>query len=81
MFKLIFFNLAFMNNTHPLSKLSFKGTQVALDCSRSFIYALIERGILTPHYILGSRKPYFSIKEIEAALSNAQANTKKPCAI
>jgi hypothetical protein len=52
---------------HNKTFLSFNETVSALDCSKGFLYKLIERKIITPKYIL--RKPYFSIKEIEAAMT------------
>jgi len=42
--------------------LSFRETQIALDCSRGFVYGLIDKRKLTPKYI-GSR-PYFMVDEI-----------------
>jgi predicted DNA-binding transcriptional regulator AlpA len=46
--------------------LSFEETVKALDCSRSFVYSLIEQGILTPKYI--KTKPYFIIEDIMKAM-------------
>jgi len=59
------------------SKLSFKATMAALDCSRSFVYSLIDKGILTPFYIEGSRKPYFDLNQIEAAMKSSSIEQEK----
>jgi predicted DNA-binding transcriptional regulator AlpA len=42
--------------------LSFEKTKEALDCSRSFMYKLIDQGKLKPKYL--GKKPYFIISEI-----------------
>lgn len=55
--------------------LSFSKTQEALDCSRNHIYNLIERGILTPKFL--GKKPYFSVSEMIAALSEKPHNDFK----
>jgi hypothetical protein len=51
--------------------LSFDKTQEALDCSRSFLYSLIEDKIITPKYI--KRKPYFLIEDIMKAMTEKQS--------
>ena len=47
---------------NQLPFLSFDKTRIALDCSRSFIYKLIDQGKLKPRYI--GRKPYFMVENI-----------------
>ena len=42
--------------------LSLHQTLTALDCSRSFLYSLIDKGALKPRHI--GRKPYFLASEI-----------------
>ena len=54
-----------------LGYLSMTDTIKALDCSRSFIYKLMEKKIITPKYLL--KKPYFSIQEIENAMTPQSA--------
>jgi predicted DNA-binding transcriptional regulator AlpA len=47
--------------------LSFEKTREALDCSRSFMYNLINDGTLKPKYL--GKKPYFMIEDIVAAMT------------
>jgi len=42
--------------------LSLYQTLTALDCSRSFLYSLIDKGALKPRYV--GKKPYFMAKDI-----------------
>lgn len=51
--------------------LSFDQTQKALDCSRSFLYSLVEDKIITPRYI--KRKPYFLIEDIMKAMTEKES--------
>jgi len=48
--------------------LSFRKTQEALDCSRTFLYNLIDEEKLKPKYI--GRKPYFMISDIVSILKD-----------
>ena len=51
--------------------LSLYQTLTALDCSRSFLYSLKDKGLLTPRYIGG--KPYFLAKDIMNLLEESPA--------
>ncbi|MBO9699933.1 MAG: helix-turn-helix domain-containing protein [Sporocytophaga sp.] len=62
-----------MNNQEPskgIPFLSFRETQKALDCSRSFMYLLIDKGELKPKYL--GKKPYFLINDILSAMKDAE---------
>ena len=48
--------------THQAPFLSLRKTKEALDCSRSFVYGLINKGALKPKYI--GKKPYFTVENI-----------------
>ncbi len=50
--------------------LSFKQTQELLDCSRSFIYGLINSDKLKPKYI--GRKPYFMMHDLVSLTDKEQ---------
>jgi hypothetical protein len=45
--------------------LSFSDTMEALDCSKSFLYTLIDQGKVKPKYL--NSKPYFFIQDIVKA--------------
>ncbi|MDF2457466.1 MAG: hypothetical protein K0R51_3459 [Cytophagaceae bacterium] len=61
-----------METQTNLPFLSFNKTMEALDCSRSFMYQLIDEGRLKPRYL--KRKPYFIIEEIIAAMDTKEVN-------
>ncbi|GAL84248.1 hypothetical protein MYP_1476 [Sporocytophaga myxococcoides] len=61
-----------MNNsisTKEVPFLSFSETQKALDCSKTFMYTLIDKGELKPKYL--GAKPYFLINDILGAMKDA----------
>ena len=59
------------NDTNTVPFLSLNQTIKALDCSRHFIYTLINEGKIKPKHI--NRKPYFMIEDIINLLDRQDA--------
>ncbi len=59
------------HSDEALPFLSLYQTITALDCSRSFLYSLIDKGLLTPRHV--GKKPYFMAKDIMNLLEESPA--------
>jgi hypothetical protein len=58
------------SNSPQVPFLSFAKAQEALDCSRSFLYGLIDKGKIKPKYL--GKKPYFLIDDILSAMTEKE---------